>query len=215
MMKTIFATATLAAAAIASPAAAVTFVTTPGSAASFAPPAGTLVNFNGALPAGFTLTGAGYTVAPGNTAGVRATPAFSTATNPYLSVSPGGIATLASTMAYSSVSIFLGSIDSFNTVEILNSAGVVLRSFTGGEFVADANGNQSLPSTNRRITFKAGAGESISGIRFLTRSPALEVDNVVFAVPEPTTWMMMLVGFGLVGMAMRSRRRSNVRVVFA
>ena len=215
MMKTILATATVAAAAIASPAAAVTFVTTPGSVASFAPTAGTLVDFNGALPTGFTLTGTGYAVAAGNIAGVRATPAFSSTSNPYLSVNPGGIATLASTMAYSSVSIFLGSIDSFNTVQILNSAGAVLQSFAGGQFVADANGNQSLPSTNRRITFKAGVGESISGIRFLSRGPALEVDNVVFAVPEPSTWMMMLIGFGLVGQAMRSRRRSNVRVVYA
>jgi hypothetical protein len=113
------------------------------------------------------------------------------------------------------VSIFLGSIDSFNTVQILTGAGTVLQTFTGAQFTADANGNQSLPSTNRRITFKAAAGETISGIRFLSSRPALEVDNVVFAVPEPSTWMMMLIGFGLVGQAMRSRRRSNVRVVYA
>ncbi|RZM13176.1 MAG: PEP-CTERM sorting domain-containing protein, partial [Sphingomonas sp.] len=38
---------------------------------------------------------------------------------------------------------------------------------------------------------------------------ALEVDNVVFAVPEPTTWAMMLVGFGMMGASMRYRRRST------
>jgi hypothetical protein len=214
MMKTILAAATVAAAAIASPAAAVTFVTTSGSAASFAPTAGTLVNFNGATPAGFSLSGSGYTVDSGNVSGLRATPAFSDGSR-YLAVGAGGVATLASSLTYSTVSIFLGSIDAFNTVQILTGAGTVLASFTGAQFTADANGNQSLPSTNRRITFKAGVGESISGIRFLSSRPALEVDNVVFAVPEPSTWMMMLIGFGLVGQAMRSRRRSNVRVVYA
>ena len=214
MMKTILAAATVAAAAIASPAAAVTFVTTAGSAASFAPTAGTVVDFNGATPAGFALTGSGYTLTTGNTAGLSATPAFSDGSR-YLAVGTNGAATLASTLAYSSVSIFLGSIDAYNTVQILTGAGNVLASYTGAQFTADANGNQSLPATNRRITFRAGAGETISGIRFLSSRPALEVDNVVFAVPEPSTWMLMLVGFGLVGSVMRSRRRSNVRVVYA
>lgn len=35
------------------------------------------------------------------------------------------------------------------------------------------------------------------------------------AVPEPATWALMLVGFGLVGGAVRSSRRSRVRVAFA
>jgi hypothetical protein len=34
------------------------------------------------------------------------------------------------------------------------------------------------------------------------------------AVPEPATWAMMLVGFGMVGSAMRYRRRST-KVVYA
>ncbi|HEX8420296.1 MAG TPA: PEPxxWA-CTERM sorting domain-containing protein [Sphingomonas sp.] len=215
MMKTLLATATLAAAVFASPASAVTFVTTPGSGASFLPTAGTVVDFNNGLaPTGFSLSGSGFTVAAGNVSGQRAAPAFTDGSR-YLAVGAGGTATLASTLAYTSVSIFLGSIDSFNTVQILTGAGTVLQTFTGAQFTADANGNQSLPSTNRRITFKAAAGETISGIRFLSSRPALEVDNVVFAVPEPSTWMMMLIGFGLVGQAMRSRRRSNVRVVYA
>lgn len=216
MMKTVLATATIAAAAIASPASAVTFVTALGSSSSFAPTAGKVVNFNGAAPAGFTLSGSGYTLATGNTANVSATPAFSDGSR-YLAVGTNGAATLTSSLAYSSVSIFLGSIDTYNTVQILTTAGVVLASYTGAQFTADANGNQTLAATNRRITFTAGAGQSISGIRFLSSRPALEVDNVVFAVPEPSTWMMMLIGFGLVGQAMRSRRRSNsnVRVVYA
>ena len=35
------------------------------------------------------------------------------------------------------------------------------------------------------------------------------------AVPEPTTWAMMIVGFGLVGGAMRRNRKVNARIRFA
>ena len=34
---------------------------------------------------------------------------------------------------------------------------------------------------------------------------------VVAAVPEPATWVMFIVGFGLVGGAMRCRQCANVR----
>ncbi len=40
------------------------------------------------------------------------------------------------------------------------------------------------------------------------------VYNLTSAVPEPSTWMMMVFGFGIAGFAMRSRRR-NVQVSFS
>jgi hypothetical protein len=55
-----------------------------------------------------------------------------------------------------------------------------------------------------RITGIAGVNASYGG-------------NITFApnaVPEPATWAMMLVGFGMVGSAMRYRRRST-KVVYA
>ena len=57
-------------------------------------------------------------------------------------------------------------------------------------------------------------GKSISSVTILAGTPgtgqdAIGVDDVRFqsAVPEPATWAMMLVGFGGLGAAMRSRRR--------
>jgi hypothetical protein len=41
------------------------------------------------------------------------------------------------------------------------------------------------------------------------------VRGVGGAVPEPTTWAMMILGFGMVGGAMRSGRRHSVRVRYA
>jgi len=32
---------------------------------------------------------------------------------------------------------------------------------------------------------------------------------MIAAVPEPGTWMMMLLGFGLIGGALRSRKKQN------
>ncbi|RYD20158.1 MAG: PEP-CTERM sorting domain-containing protein, partial [Lysobacteraceae bacterium] len=37
---------------------------------------------------------------------------------------------------------------------------------------------------------------------------------VVFAVPEPATWALMLLGFGMVGAATRYRRRAS-RIAYA
>jgi len=37
----------------------------------------------------------------------------------------------------------------------------------------------------------------------------------VSAVPEPTTWAMMIAGFGLVGVGLRTRKRNGVRITYA
>ena len=39
---------------------------------------------------------------------------------------------------------------------------------------------------------------------------ASAIDNLVLSVPEPATWAMMLVGFGAMGAALRSRRRLTI-----
>lgn len=62
----------------------------------------------------------------------------------------------------------------------------------------------------------------ISSVTFVSQGAGLGVDSfrqlrlggVVSAVPEPATWAMMLLGFGLVGGAVRRTRR-KVRVVYA
>jgi hypothetical protein len=54
----------------------------------------------------------------------------------------------------------------------------------------------------------------INGVRPNTSSKLL-VDNVQIsaaaAVPEPTTWGLMIAGFGLAGAALRSRKRSTLQ----
>jgi hypothetical protein len=61
------------------------------------------------------------------------------------------------------------------------------------------------------------AGQNSIRIRGIAGTNASYGGNITFvpnAVPEPATWAMMLVGFGMVGSAMRYRRRST-KVVYA
>jgi hypothetical protein len=205
-----FAVAAVLAVATAGPAYAATVVTTPGSVASFAPTPGLVINFNGATPAPFTLTNSGTAgVVSSSLSGQYAQPLFSDGSQ-YLAVRAGGSSSLTSNVGYDSVSFFLGSIDAYNTVALLDTVGNVIATFTGSNFIIPADGDQTDPSTNRRVTItRSGTDAKIGGIRFTSSQNALEVDNVVFAVPEPTTWAMMFVGFGMMGASMRYRRRST------
>ncbi len=72
-----------------------------------------------------------------------------------------------------------------------------------------------VPVSSQNTTFRLGGRASSYG------GGAFGVDNFkvvgmsVGAVPEPATWAMLLVGFGLVGGAMRSDRRRKVALANA
>ncbi|AYJ88032.1 PEP-CTERM sorting domain-containing protein [Sphingomonas paeninsulae] len=53
-----------------------------------------------------------------------------------------------------------------------------------------------------------GGGSAIVKAVFGSTQAAFEIDNLVTAAPEPATWGMMILGFGLAGAQLRSRRRS-------
>lgn len=60
------------------------------------------------------------------------------------------------------------------------------------------------------------ANPSTTGISEMKQLRLGGVGELAAAVPEPATWALMLLGFGFVGGAMRSRRKDgNVRVSFA
>ncbi len=221
MIKRVLLAAGVVAAVAAAPASAGTIIKTNGSAASFAAPAlpgGVVVDYNSSAGApGFTTSGSAFSTFTGSSAGNYQEPAFSDG-SAYLTVFKDGAYTLASTGAgYSIVSFFVGSLDVLNSVDILATDGSILASYTGTQLAspAPADGSATSNATNARLTYYGlGDTKAIGGIRFTTGVNSIEVDNVVFAVPEPTTWALMLAGFGMVGMMMRSRRR-RTNVVFA
>jgi hypothetical protein len=81
--------------------------------------------------------------------------------------------------------------------------------FTGSELTnGAADGNQSSGSTNGRVTFDTrGMGGGILGAKFESTVNAFEFDDFAGAVPEPATWGMMILGFGLAGFGLRRGRR--------
>ena len=151
--------------------------------------------------------------------GVRAQPWSSTGN--YATVSPSdgtpGIFDLTAFDAISKISLLWGSIDTYNDLDVLDINNNVLATFNGATVIAAANGDQSDPQTNRLVTLTL-TGNSMTDaakLRFRSSGNAFEFDNVAIqagAVPEPTTWALMIGGFGLVGASMRRR---SAKVSFA
>jgi hypothetical protein len=73
-----------------------------------------------------------------------------------------------------------------------------------------ADGNQSDGSTNRRVNLDFGSGgQSLTGLRFTSTGKAFEFDDIAIGrVPEPQTWAMLIIGFGMVGFTARRRHRT-------
>ena len=207
----------LMAAPMAANAAIVVSSTNYGLAAPAGP--GVLIDFDSPLPIGFNpITGVNYAIQTGDN-GFGAAPADGPSnasddlTN-YLTVYNGS-ATLLGDTGFMNVSLFWGSIDTYNGLDLLDSAGNVFDTVTAVTIGSGGNGNQLSGNTNRRVDIASTI--PIYGLRFRSTSPAFETDNIKFsgAIPEPTTWAMMITGFGLVGGAMRRRRKSMIREALA
>lgn len=116
-----------------------------------------------------------------------------------------------------SLSFLWGSVDSYNTLEVLGLGGNVMDSINGNALASPANGDQGALATNRRLllTFNTAAASDFSALRFISAGRAFEVDNFagsftersLVPVPEPATYALMSAGLiGLLGVA---RRRKN------
>jgi PEP-CTERM motif len=86
-----------------------------------------------------------------------------------------------------------------------NSDGLVLGAFALGE--NGSNFYNAFNGTFRNVTVSFGAGATVKDIRQVRITAAA-------AVPEPSTWALMLLGFGAVGFAMRRRNIAKPKVSF-
>ena len=210
--------AAAAALAISGSASAAVFISTsPG-----APDPGPLANetqvidFDTGLPLGVSLIGSAAIVI-GNVANQHASPAGDS--TPYL-VTPGvtggttadlDFASFLSNQDVANFSFYWGSIDKFNTVQLLDRLGNVLFTLSGSA-LPPANGGSKDPLTNERVEFTlTGADQALGGLRFTSTKPGFEVDTIAFdilsVIPEPTTWGLMLAGFFGMGATLRARRK--------
>ena len=195
-----------------------------------------LVTFDAAEHAGVTVTNSGTAGIFTGTSGIAAAPVGDT--TKYLALGTGGSSTI-DFSAYSaamnhtirSISVYVGSVDTYNTIELLNTLGNVVKTITGSD-LPGSNGDQGASLTNRRLYLNFDPSENIGALRFTSTGVAFEFDTIgaskvrfdvpptvtvvdqlppILGVPEPASWALMIGGFGMVGGALRRRQRVAVR----
>ncbi|HEX8421224.1 MAG TPA: PEPxxWA-CTERM sorting domain-containing protein [Sphingomonas sp.] len=122
--------------------------------------------------------------------------------------------------AYSSfTALYAGTTYTFANTSAAFSAANVLDVFTGGIKVTSFNfapGTQFAVGEKYATTLGAGGtflvDPSVGDVNFTGGMGS--VTSSVAAVPEPATWAMLLVGFGMMSASMRYRRK-NIAVSFA
>jgi len=169
-----------------------------------------VIDFNSGLNTpGFAKTLAGnVTLQNGSTSGVAAEPMDDH--TQYLAISSGSFQLLGD-VGYNDMSFYWGSIDGGNRVDLLDQNGQSFYTIFGNSplLTWSADGNWWGDWSNRTIQFSSD--QKIYGAKFSYDGTAFELDNIAFgAVPEPTSWMMMVGGFGILGAAMRRRKAPAV-----
>ena len=135
--------------------------------------------------------------------GHAAAPEFSTAPDaaPYLVVEGKETETVALPVARTRyVDIYVGSLDAYNTISFGGPGAVSLTqainlALTG----AKDDGDQQSGLSNGLFEFSFAA--PVTSVTFSSSENSLEVASVSSAVPEPSTWAMMLIGFTGLGYA--------------
>ena len=211
-LRALMASAALAAAvAFAAPASALTITVSPTNAPL--PPGQMMIDdFDNAIAAGFTFTqNANAYVRSGALGvddGVSAPPPGDT-TN-YETVLANGLATLTTSNLLTTFSFYLGSPDSYNTIRFYGLGGYQ-QTLSGAAILGAAVAADGDQSVGRRVTYDFGA-ERVNKIEFVSTGNSFEFDSLAgtiqAAVPEPSTWTMMILGFGGIGALIR-RRRAN------
>jgi len=123
-------------------------------------------------------------------------------TGNYLSVLGGGTIDI-NFSARNTISFYWGSVDSYNSIKFFNSiTGDVV---TGG-MVSPLlpNGCQTSTDCNGYVTFTSDT--PFTKVELSSSSNSFEITNIS-AVPEPTTWAMMILGF--LGLGFLGYRKSS------
>jgi hypothetical protein len=122
----------------------------------------------------------------------------------YLTIPGSASATLFSLKGLTSFSFYMGSPDSYNSVQFIGTG--YNQTLNGGQFTG-GNTSQSW-NWGTRVNFDFG-GAVVNQVILRSSRNSFEVDNFagsVSAAPEPATWAMMITGFGAVGAIIRRRR---------
>ena len=198
--------------------------TTPGGDPGVASGQTLVDDFNSSIPESNETDTGGVALYNG-TSGIAAEPYGDT--TQYEALQPGQTATFTFASNVKSVSAYLGSIDTYNYIDVLGAGGKVDYQITGPDLLLNNYGNQTAAITNRRI-FISNLPSDFSGLTFGTTGIAFEYDDIYAgtaanptppvgnlipaAIPEPASWAMMLIGFGAIGGAMRTARGKGLLI---
>ncbi len=122
----------------------------------------------------------------------------------YLTLPKNTSATLTSLKYLKSFSLYMGSPDSYNSIQFLGANGFDV-TLTGGQ-LTQGNTGQSW-DWGARVNFDFGTAR-VNQIVLRSSDFSFEADNFAgAAVPEPATWAMMIIGFGAAGSVLRRRQQ--------
>lgn len=105
------------------------------------------------------------------------------------------------------ISFLIGSLDEYNSVFLTFVGGGANQVLRGGQITGNVDTDDGLGQQGR-VTYDFG-NTKLASITFSSDRAAFEIDDIVAAAPEPATWLMMILGFGLVGGALRRRRTAG------
>jgi hypothetical protein len=177
--------------------------------AAIAPGETMVMDFDNPVASGYTMTWSGAGLYQGPLVSGIAAPPVGDNTQ-YLSVLTGGIATLTAPGVMHSMSLYIGSLDDFNSITFKGANGFN-QTFSGSGLNSPANGNQIAASTNRRYYFDFDPADLINQVVFTSSGNSFEFDNIAVndppaRVPEPLT--LSLFAAGLAGVAGLRRRKA-------
>jgi hypothetical protein len=91
--------------------------------------------------------------------------------------------------------------------DILNGPSII-----GGQNSHDV---PDQPNDWGRVSYDMGSNSPITKATFSSGSGTWYIDSIAWAAPEPATWALMILGFGLAGWQIRRRRRAIAAPVAA
>ena len=118
-----------------------------------------------------------------------------------------------------SVSLYWGSIDTYQNLQVLDGSDNVLATIMGGS-IPPANGNQVNPSSNRRanLAFAGTTQDDFRKLKFVSTQAAFEFDDVAIegvsrgtVVPEPATVTLLASALGMLGLFGARRKRNSTQ----
>lgn len=104
------------------------------------------------------------------------------------------------------ISFLVGSLDEYNSIFLTFVGGAPNEVYRGGQIIGKVDTDEGLAQAGR-VTYDFGT-RKLSTITFASDRAAFEIDSIVAAAPEPSTWLMMILGFGFAGAALRFRRKA-------